>query len=418
MYGLTADKDVRFNKSERSIDRAGENSYRLIVHTTNNKDNELEVCSVSVFDRNSFVAYLFSTNDPLAFDNFNCYRGGADNASRPAYNSVEQLVFCENKVQINLALVRNMDKSDFYTAAMNNPHFGYDHFIKVLQRGGVDLEPSMQLFEDTLGSEISSADKSAGLKAYLHTLLVKEADYLEKFYKSYLVYCEDKLSQRHDLPPFKHYKLVGRGICAVGDFLDIFDRCSLMCTISARMKQLCLSKSEQSLVAALVPRCVAECSKDDGLWGYIIDPVNKDKRLTWLAGSDGDARLLEIISDATVFQDAYLTHLSGLLNDSGQLEAAENFLFSSDEDIKTFRKRVSGLSKVEADKRTHRLGLSERLLQSLWTKQIVFSKELIDRITLRLAQYGITYVHYVPELSVSEGKLNALAIARSIGRPA
>jgi hypothetical protein len=146
--------------------------------------------------------------------------------------------------------------------------------------------------------------------------------------------------------------------------------------------------------------------------------VGRKNKLTWLAGQEGDARLLEIISDATVFQDAYITHLSGLLNDSGELEAAENFLFSSDEDIQTFRKKVSGLSKVEADNRTHRLGLSERLLQSLWTKQIVFSKELIDRITLRLAQYGITYVHYVPELSVSEGKLNALAIARSIGRPA
>jgi hypothetical protein len=78
------------------------------------------------------VAYLFSTNDPLALDNFNCYRGNVSNTSKPAYKSVEQLVFCESKVRINLVMVQQMSSEDFFEAAKASEFFGHGPMLNVL----------------------------------------------------------------------------------------------------------------------------------------------------------------------------------------------------------------------------------------------------------------------------------------------
>ncbi len=252
------------------------------------------------------------------------------------------------------------------------------------------------------------------MKDQLRTILEGKPAYVDLFFTAYIAYFEEKLSQSHDLLPLKNYKLVGRDLCAVGDFLDVvFDRYSLLCALSARMAQLRLSAPERSLVSALVPRCVVECSKDDGLWGYIVDPSGTSNTLTWLAEPTADTRLLQIITDATIFQKAYIQRLSNLLS-MNDLAAAENLLFSSDNEIKQLRTNIPGLSEVKEDNSTHRLGLSEHLLQSLWTKKIIFPEKLITIITHRLAQYGIAYPHYVPELVMNDNP-NALTIVWAIG---
>lgn len=415
MYGMNLGKEVGFVQSEISIRLDENSSYKLIVHKTMNKENELEVCSVSVFDGEQFVAYLFSTNDPLAFDNFNCYRGNADNSSKPALKSVEQLVFCENKVQINTKIVRAMDHAEFYNAAMGNERLGSGIIVEILKIGGLDLERPMRTYEDGLDSAITIKSKNSSLKEHLTTLLDNEDPKRDQFHTSYLAYFQKKLDQPHDLLPLDYYKSVGRDLCAVGDFLDKFDRYSLMCTISARMKQLSLSEPERLLVSALVPECVVECSKNDDLWGYIIEPVGKKKKLTWLAENraDGIPRLLEIVSDATKFQNAYINKLSGLIT-SNKIADAGDFLFWSDDKIIQFRKTIDNLSTQTVDQHTHRLGLSERLLQSLWTKQLIFPPELIRLISNKLAEYGITYVHYIPNLK-ERRDMHPLAIAKAIG---
>ena len=446
MYGLTAEKDVGFVRSERFVTQASGDTYNLIIHKTNNKDGKLEVCSVSVFSGDQFVAYLFSTNDPLAFDNFNCYRGNVSNTSKPVYQSVEQLVFCESKVRINLVMVQRMGSRDFFEAAKGQVFFGHGPMLNILNdaypalKDPIDARErdlttqrtaSLDEYATSLPRDMPDKERDKAIKKQ-GDLLKKQADSILKqelldsmgksgitadiFHALYLAYFEKKLYQSHDLPPVKNYKLVGRGLCAVGTFLTIFERLSLMCVLSARMRQLRLSQPERSLVSALVPGCVAECSKDDGLWGYQVDPDNttgQERKLSWLATADGDARLVVIVDDATKFQDSYITCLSELTK-ADDIDGAEAFLFKTHAEISELRKGIPSLSAHRADASPHLLGLSERLLQSLWTKQLTFPDALVGRIRERLLQYGIGFDYYVPDL-LKRVDENALTIARSIG---
>ena len=443
MYEKNATKDVTFKRSERTVTRDSGTSYRLITHKTNNKDAVMTACSISVFNGNNFVAYLFSTNDPLAFDNFNCFRGDAalhDKSIKPKHKSVEQMVFCENKVQINLTYVESLTPKLFLKAAKNAPFFGFKNFLKVLNIQEQYVQPALKdsietinatykkaLDEFDISKIIDAKDQRKQIQAEERRLLniakndlVKaleaNAAHVRLFYDSYLTYFKRKLNQRHDLIPFDHYKSVGRDLCAVGEYINIFDRYSLLCAMSARMTQLRGSAPERFLVSALVPDGVVECSKDDGTWGYIVNPDGEEK-LGWLAEGNNDDRLFAIINDATTFQAAYINKLSEYIAQQKFNEAAD-FLFASPKEIIAFR-AACGLSEChKKDANVHRLGLSERLIQSLWTNELSFPDALINDITCRLKHYGIEYDHYVPELEERiPGEATALDIVKSIGRP-
>jgi hypothetical protein len=353
MYEKNATKDVTFKRSERTVTRDSGTSYRLITHKTNNKDAVMTACSISVFNGNNFVAYLFSTNDPLAFDNFNCFRGDAalhDKSIKPKHKSVEQMVFCENKVQINLTYVESLTPKLFLKAAKNAPFFGFKNFLKVLNIQEQYVQPALKdsietinatykkaLDEFDISKIIDAKDQRKQIQAEERRLLniakndlVKaleaNAAHVRLFYDSYLTYFKRKLNQRHDLIPFDHYKSVGRDLCAVGEYINIFDRYSLLCAMSARMTQLRGSAPERFLVSALVPDGVVECSKDDGTWGYIVNPDGEEK-LGWLAEGNNDDRLFAIINDATTFQAAYINKLSEYIAQQKFNEAAD-FLFA------------------------------------------------------------------------------------------
>lgn len=447
MYERDATKDVTFKQSERNVARDSGTSYRLITHKTNNKDAEMTACSISVFNGNNFVAYLFSTNDPLAFDNFNCFRGDAaldDKRIKPKHKSVEQMVFCENKVQINLTYVESLTPKLFLKAAKNAPFFGFKNFLKVLNIQEQYVQPALKESIETINATYQKAldrfkqtldpanvpDANARkrqiqteerrllntAKDDLVAVLAANSAHARLFYDSYLTYFKRKLNQRHDLIPFDHYKSVGRDLCAVGEYINIFDRYSLLCAMSARMTQLRGSAPERFLVSALVPDCVVECSKDDGTWGYIVNPEGEEK-LGWLAEGRNDDRLFAIINDATTFQAAYIKQLSEHISNNKFNEAAD-FLFASPKEIIAFRASCGLSTCHKKDANVHRLGLSERLIQSLWTKELSFPDTLINDITCRLQHYGITYDHYVPELvKQASENANPLGILQSIGRP-
>ena len=420
MYGPEGKQtDVSFHVKEMKISH-NSTEYTLIVHSTTNKENVLKVCSVSVFHRDRFIAYLFTTNDPLAFDNFNCYNGCASYNNKPELKSVEQLVFCEGKAAMNLKIVKPMTPESFYTEMSSNAFFNVDRVLKVLKATGnnpLDSPENNQEYESfktSLDPDHDYDTKQAQLKKKLLSIYSKtfDEDHQVRFHNAYITYFEGKLQQDHDLLPFKHYKTVGRDVCAVGDFLTSFEKASLTYVLSARMRQLKISQCERMLASALVPSCVIECSKDDFLWAYILNEVTKKQELTDLIESSDWTRMFEMVHDATAFQDAFIEELSKHI-DAGQHKEALNMLFYTDKDMKTFRTDHGIIAAKPKDHNAHRLGLSERLLQSLWTRQLIFPEELIIKISRELEKHGLTYVHYVPELSKSSR--TALDIARSIG---
>ena len=104
--------------------------YNTVVHYTSNKKGHMKVCSVSLFTnseggKKKFLAYLFTTNDPLAFDNFNCFRGGPrpqdiDLSASPALKCVEQIVFCEYKVRVALDFLKHKTAGELHDFVTKN----------------------------------------------------------------------------------------------------------------------------------------------------------------------------------------------------------------------------------------------------------------------------------------------------------
>jgi len=426
MYDMKPKKSVNFVRSICDVQRSGTN-YKLVVYRTNNKEEKLEACAIAVFEGARFVSYLFSTNDPLAFDNFNCFHGHTlDSKWKPPLNCVEQLVFCKDKVAINMRCLEKCGKSGLFSVAMTGGRIEHDTLVGILKMIQIDYQPVI----DSIFARHStvSDDFKAEALASVRTKIRELGE--DKFFTAYVRYFENALDKRHDLIPNDEYKKIGRTLIAIPEYLDAFDSCGILCVVSARMRLLHQSPAERSLVASLVPRCVVECSKDDNLWAYMIVPTfNKDpakspvqQKLNWLLEPNGsglypgrEARLFQIIEHATNFQDNYISALDRHIA-AGNTDDTVAFLLNTCKSTFIDKFTTKPLDDDKAGKMDfsmHKLGLSERLLQALWTKQIVFPPEVIQKITEKLADYGVQYFHYVPNL-VESGQ-NPLDIAMSIG---
>ena len=428
-YKQFEDRDPRFHVVEYSADREDE-TYQLVVHKTNNKSNKLEACSISVFNGKRFVAYLFSTNDPLAFDNFNCFRGIANPNQKPEHKCVEQMVFCECKVKINLKIVETAGHIALFEQVLNNSKVSYKLIVKVAKQLGIDIASEIEATRNSYliekdvekESELNKDNKKElndRLLQFARDIINKWANKEQRFFEGYMAYFKSKLALVSDLIPEDNYKSVGRDLIAVGNYLKEWDSLSLMCAISARMQQLGISKTERSLAAALMPACIAECSKNDSLWGYVVNSTAEEKLNSFtLEAKDNqlnknkEKRIFEIIDDATFFQNRYIEILDQHLS-SGDNDATINFLFMGSEPLNTL---IRGDRKTteKIDYNVHKLGLSERIIQSLWTRQIIFSDELNKLILAKLAKYDIGYNSYIPTIS-PDPNINAYSIMKQIG---
>jgi len=382
----------------------------LVVHSTHNKENKSAVCAISVFDENqTFLAYLFTTNDPLNFDNFNTFRGNNSDLV-PQYKCVEQLVFCECKLNLGLTLARNAPnpQQNLFDFAMTDSYMAepiidtltasIEDYLNGDQKDKLNeiksrLSPQInqlsveikRMRPDDAARKVKRGEKS-GLESAMYAELASQLrEYIKNigatlFYNGYVKYFTNKLGITHLAMPKDSYKFAGRGVLGVNGFLGKWEQIQLMCAVSARMQQLSACKQERDLCAALIPRCVIEISDQDDIWAYQYEP-----KLDGLCTDT--ASMFTFIRDATTFQDSFITKLDEVasLPDPTRAKA---LLFSSSRELKSIFQVTS----------IHTLGLSERLIQSIWTKQIVFSDALKLAIGEELAKYGITYFHYAPEL--------------------
>ena len=344
------------------------------------------------------------------------------------------MVFCEAKVKINLTMVREAGANKLFEVAMGSKFVTHSNLRKIAKQSGLDLDTPLNAIKNTFLSNFPGITNEKNLpsteRAKLNQKLTETARYHimqwdkkeQTFYNAYQNYFEEKLQLNYHLLPMDEYKNVGRDLIAIGDYLEEWERVSLMCVISARMNQLRSSKTERSLFTALVPACIAECSEEDSLWGYVMTET-KTGKITWLGQStnsttlDNGDRLFQIIDDATQFQNRYIHHLEECIS-AGKYKDAYNFLFERDSNVnKLIRGVLPGELSIlqEFDLNSvHKLGLSERLIQALWTKQITFPLELINLISDRLNKYNIGYKHIIPELRV-DSNTSALQILSTIG---
>ena len=363
-------------------------TYTIVVHSTQNRKGDNKVCAISLFQNKTFLTYLFSTNDPLAFDNFNCFKGFEhDPAARRLLKCCEQLVFCENKVKLAQSFLRGQTPASLKAfAAVNriNPNlvlnlFGDDHRLKT----------DMTLIDSN--TSLSRGDRVA-------QKLQVAKDYIagideSYFYAQYFQFLNEKLDQNYDLVPGDFYKDVGQMVILSKTELDDWDSIAMMCVCSARMKQLKSSPHERGLVSAMIARSVIESSEFDDKWAEKWPAGVKSMR--WYADDEsGQRELLRISQKQTKYQEEFIHHLKTFIID-GNVDGALAMLFD--------KSNKNGL-----------LGLSEKIIQSIWTGVLDF-ESLVDGIRAKLGVYGIDFELYNPTLMKSAS--NPFKVATSIGSP-
>ena len=367
--------DFRMFREIKSF-KKNEKKYEAIIHKTNNKKNSKSVCSVSLFETGSrrFIAYLFTTNDPLAFDNFNCFRGNSMDSinlkSNPTMRCVEQDIFCELKVKIADKLAREMPAESLKQYVMNDSNrINYKIIAQVIN----DQNLTDEINDIEKKDKRNEKDCLAVARKYLDTFPA------DNFKEGYSRLINKSIGLDHNLSPFENYKSVGRKVIALPGFFDVFDSISMVCVLLTRMRRLQHSPHERALVASMIPQCVLECSDNDNLWAYQLK-TNADVpvKLDWLVeDNDGKDKMFEYVEDALAYQSKFITEFN-----------------NTDEDTQLRMLFDSG--------NKHKLGLSEKLLQSLWTGEINLSNTLVQKIKNNLGQYNFNFEYYIPPLKKTE----------------
>ena len=373
----------------------GGTRYSVIAHSTMNKKLEEKVCSISLFDPTGvFVAYVFTTNDPLAFDNFNCYRGGADVLEEPRLQCVEQLVFCNNKVQLSRAYLKSLS-DDEVAAAMLPTTRSINLWAKVL--GDTHLQGLISTLErskpkKSKGKYEKPEDEIEAKKKEEEQLQLLKVFYdklgYSYFRTKYEEYLDETTEYAYNLIPNDFYKQTGQSVILSQKYLDIWNQIAMPCVIGARLRQLKISAHERKLTAAMIPKCVIECSEFDEVWAW---KRPKGVSMEDLVDKHFDTlikKVFEVVDKQQIFINS--------INAASSASEIANILFN--------------------EKNEEKLGLSERFIQALWTGEISLNggkRGLQEVIRDRLKDHGIGFELYNPVLKRST--FGSYDVAEAIG---
>ena len=381
--GTISDYRIHVRVQEFDIDNK---PYTAVVHSTQNRKGETKVCAISLFEGGTFLTYLFSTNDPLAFDNFNCFKGlDPDPAARRLLKCCEQLVFCENKVKLAQSFLRGQTPLKLKQFASTNrisPNlvlnlFGDDHKLRT-DMTLIDSDASLSRSERAARKlEVAKAHVAGADENY--------------FYTQYQLFLNDKLDQNYDLVPGDFYKDVGQMVILSRVEIDEWDSIAMMCVCAARMKQLKSSPHERSLVSAMIAKSVIESSEFDEKWAEKW-PAGVRSMEWYVKDVAGRKELLRIARKHIDYQENFIERLNEFIV-SGNVDDALAMLF-------------------DKDNRNGLLGLSEKIIQSIWTGRIHL-ESLVPGIRDRLGKYGIDFELYNPTLCKSAS--NPYRVAMAIG---
>ena len=358
---------------------------KLVVHTTQNRECKPKVCSISVFQEVKgqwkFLSYLFTTNDPLACDNFNCFRGVSSFDDKPALHCVEQKVFCEAKVRVALSFLKSKTPEELVEFIRSN-FVKYQLIATLLD----DTRLKDQIKDIEQSSAASNVRSEACLAAAREALEMVSAS---QFYDSYKKFLESKLQLSIYLPPGKNYKAVGQQVILDKQHLEAWDKIAMVCALSERMHLLSISGHERRLMAALIPECVIECSEDDFKWACRL-PSNH--QMSALKDGLGFEYMMLMVEYQAFYQKTFIDKFKAAQRD-GDYDQMMAMLFNP--------------SNVQL------LGLSEKIIQSLWKGEIEFDDTLQQKIADKLGTYGITFHFSLCDLRAS--RHTALQVANAIG---
>jgi hypothetical protein len=185
-------------------------------------------------------------------------------------------------------------------------------------------------------------------------------DDFEFRYQQFLISC---LNLPIGLAPFKNYKMQGRRMLDVDGFLDDWAAHSVACVTTERSLMQRVDQMETEFLVGMRARCVIECSTDDKIWAFKY-PGGDEKMAFFDNTPEGVEFKFGIMEQAVREQDEFIN----ALNQATPEEAANIVLDPS---------------------LPHKLGLSIRLLQALYTKEVVLHDDRFLRS--RMGSVGLTW---------------------------
>lgn len=346
-----------------------------VTYSTHNDDQKLLVCAKSLFEERQgqqpyHWAYLFTTNDPINCDNFNKYSKTG--------KCVEQSAFCEGKVKVALNKLRMLDDDTMINAVWNNlmdPKL--NKFVNTQLLLGL-LNDAGTNVEDTEYASIKD-DKPQLLEA----VKTKFASNKEDLATRYIVFLENCLKKPIGLPPASNYKAVGGSILNINGFIETWDQLNVACVATERNKMQRSLQNETELLVGMRARCIIECSVFDNLWGCTygkgVEDIKK-KKMAYFDTEDGRNEMMQMIEKVTPQQDTFIHSLQSLSSSDAtpaSVSQAVNLILNS--------------------ALQHKLGLTIRLLQALYCRELELHKSIHAKIAEIMFQNGLEWNVVLPE---------------------
>jgi hypothetical protein len=297
------------------------------------------------------------------------------------------------KAKFSLKYAKSVDAVEFVRYVCSSKRFSSDMWVEVMDNASLKdkvFETKKDLSSDPsrLDEELTSAIKD-------HISKTPPDEVRDK----YVSYMESRLKLPYNIDPKVNYKAVGTNAVLAPDILGEWDRLSMLCVFSERMRLLKESEYERLLVAAMMPRCVIECSKYDDSWAIKIP--NKEEANTLLSSNFNF--MIDRIYEQVGLQETFVRELAQYADKPDYVQQALDMLCFN-----------FGSRDIPSHERKRALGLSEKLIQSVWLGELSFSDDLKRKLEEKLRPYGIQFHYYDPTLEKTNH--TCFEIACSIGK--
>jgi hypothetical protein len=346
-----------------------------ITYLTRNKDGKKRICAKSLFEKRRaggepyHWAYMFTTNDPLNCDNFN--------KSSTVGKCVEQSVFCEAKAKLALNLLPTVPEEDVWQLVTTKSRFVPASCLVGLLSDNSDFEDP--LYDDIKDNKDALIDE------------IKERLNPENMMSRYTEFLGMCLRKPVWLSPLEHYKNAGRSVLAVGRFIQEWDKLAFPCVVTERNLLQRKNQLETELLVGMRARCVIECSADDNIWGFKHE--QKELKMAYFDQTDGRHFMFKMIETVVRQQDHFIASLR-----------------TDDRDAITQLLTSPSLK--------HKLGLSIRLLQALYSGELQLHPLVHLDLRAHMRGHGLEWNVDLPDgLQSHAAKGSIYDLASSVGTP-
>lgn len=371
-------------------------NYDLIVISTENRDGEMKVAAVAMFQAGVLLAYPFTTNDPVDCDDFDLqkltqkFQPVQDISKFLKLLSVEQVVFCEYKVRLAQKCLESLVPTTNNPTPVKNLAMASksEELLKLLVEG-LKMLPNIagRKVKGDLTKEMVEAAKDASIAGYKQILSSMDEGTIALNYAAFL---DASLELDSTIHP-SEFKRVGRNVLLTPEFIKLWDKLAFMALLMARIWFMMMNPYAATMMVLMKDAFIHEISKDDNLYALCLSAMNEKgfpcepKVDLSAAVKEMPKKLIAKVLEANATQAAYISDLSVMI-EQGEIDKAFEHLA---------QRNVPG-----------KLGMALKVAVELVTKSLTFPEALLEKINIAFVDAGIPFSFFLPEeidLSLIQG---------------